>query len=101
MKDNGPLARYRALLKSGVISPDPAQELAVEKLHLLHLRLAEYELEQGQGWVKRLFTRNKKEIVPEGLYLFGDVGRGKSMLMDLFFDTAYTKKNAEYIFTNL
>ena len=92
MKDNGPLARYRALLKSGVISPDPAQELAVEKLHLLHLRLAEYELGQGQGWVQRLFTRNKKEIVPEGLYIFGDVGRGKSMLMDLFYDTAYTKK---------
>ena len=63
MKDNGPLACYRALLKSGVINPDPAQELAVEKLHLLHLRLAEYEFEQGRSEVFRGHARLQRVFV--------------------------------------
>ncbi len=88
MEDNGPLARYRSLLNSGMISPDLAQEIAMEKLQLLHLRLAKYDPGRGQGWAQRLFARSQKETVPEGLYIFGDVGRGKSMLMDLFYDAA-------------
>ena len=92
MEDNGPLARYRSLLNSGMISPDPAQEIAMEKLQLLHLRLAKYDPGRGQGWAQRLFARSQKETVPEGLYIFGDVGRGKSMLMDLFYDASPIEK---------
>ena len=92
MEDNGPLPRYRSLLKSGAISPDSAQELAVEKLQLLHLRLAKYDPGRDQGWTQRLFARSQKETVLEGLYIFGDVGRGKSMLMDLFYDASSIEK---------
>ncbi|MBT3331568.1 MAG: cell division protein ZapE [Rhodospirillaceae bacterium] len=91
-----PLERYRALRQSGEIEADPAQELAVEKLQMLHHRLAQYDpspnQNYGQGWRQFLFGRSQKEPAPEGLYIYGDVGRGKSMLMDLFFDGAPIEK---------
>ena len=92
MEDNEPLARYRALLGSGDLNPDPAQAQAIEKLQTLHHRLARYQPDQGQGWTRRLFGRGQKEPAPRGIYIYGDVGRGKSMLMDLFYDGAPIEK---------
>ncbi len=88
MDANSPLERYHALRRGGALDPDPAQELAAEKLQMLHHRLDQYDPGQEQGWRQFLFGRSKKEPAPEGLYIYGDVGRGKSMLMDLFFDGA-------------
>jgi cell division protein ZapE len=89
---NSPLERYRALRRQGVLNADPAQELAAEKLQMLHHRLAQYDAQydsgQSQGWRQFLFGGSRKEPAPEGLYIYGEVGRGKSMLMDLFFDLA-------------
>ncbi|MBT3534187.1 MAG: cell division protein ZapE [Rhodospirillaceae bacterium] len=82
------MERYRDLRRQGALNADPAQELAAEKLQMLHHRLAQYDPGQGQGWRQFLFGRSKKEPAPEGLYIYGEVGRGKSMLMDLFFDLA-------------
>ncbi|MCH8239517.1 MAG: AFG1 family ATPase [Proteobacteria bacterium] len=81
---NGPLARYRSLVGEGCLSPDPAQLLAAEKLELLANRLARYEPPHKTDLFS-FFTRNRGEI-PQGLYMFGGVGRGKTMLMDLFFE---------------
>src|SRR5271154_1243312 len=69
---------YRAQLEEQSLKPDPAQAAAAEKLESLSRALADY----GPG-----FSLFKKEL-PRGLYLWGDVGRGKSMLMDLFFEDA-------------
>ena len=88
MDANAPLERYRALRRAGALDPDPAQELAAEKLQMLHHRLAQYDPSQNAGWRQFLFGRSKKEPAPEGLYIYGAVGRGKSMLMDLFFEGA-------------
>jgi cell division protein ZapE len=77
---------YRQLVESGEAQQDPAQELAVEKLEVLCHRLDGY----CPGKRRRLFGRAEPE--PEGLYLYGDVGRGKSMLMDLFFEVAPQEK---------
>jgi len=79
-----PLEAYRALLASGGLKEDPAQELAAEKLNLLHYRLKSYS-PKPKGLLS-LFQ--KREPAPEGIYLYGEVGRGKSMLMDMFFETA-------------
>jgi len=92
VEDSEPLARYRALLVSGELNPDPAQELAMEKLQLLHHRLARYKPDQGRGWTQRLLGRGQTDLAPEGIYIHGDVGRGKSMLMDLFYDGAPLEK---------
>ena len=92
MDANAPLERYRALRRSGQLDPDPGQELAAEKLQMLHHRLAQYDPNQSpnrsSGWKQFLFGRGQKEPAPEGLYIYGEVGRGKSMLMDLFFEGA-------------
>ena len=69
---------YRAQLAEQSLKPDPAQAAAAEKLEALSRALAEY---------RPTFSLFKKEP-PRGLYLWGDVGRGKSMLMDLFFEEA-------------
>lgn len=81
----GPLQRYRSLVDAGSLEPDPAQLLAAEKLELLANRLSQYEAPSKTDFFS-FFTRRSGEV-PQGLYLFGGVGRGKTMLMDLFFET--------------
>lgn len=82
---DSPLAAYRALVDAGTISHDPAQYLAVEKLEMLNNRLKAYQPGSDTGW-RKLFRRDRQDA-PQGLYLYGGVGRGKSMLMDLLFET--------------
>jgi cell division protein ZapE len=92
---DGPMPRYRALVRSGYIHADPAQRAAVEKLQLLHMRLTDYDPHKGKqvalGWLGFGRKAAKANMALTGLYLFGGVGRGKSMLMDLFFATAPVK----------
>jgi cell division protein ZapE len=83
LKYDSPLQGYRALTLDGPLIHDPAQELAAEKLEVLHSRLKTYEPGKNGGW--RAFFRRDKQEAPQGIYLYGGVGRGKSMLMDLFF----------------
>ncbi|MCB2102087.1 MAG: AFG1 family ATPase [Rhodobacterales bacterium] len=75
------------LLAAGEIQPDPLQALAVEKLQSLSHALVNYEPESGYtGWKARFgLARRRRANPPMGLYLYGGVGRGKSMVMDLFF----------------
>lgn len=85
----GPLPRYRELVRAGTLRPDSLQELAAEKLQSLHYALNGYEPRQeGGGWKAKLGLARRRADPPQGLYLYGGVGRGKSMLMDLFFADA-------------
>jgi cell division protein ZapE len=82
-----PMAVYRALRQRGLLQPDPAQQLAIERLQSLYRALLHYGPETGlRGWLARFgLAENGGSHAPVGLYLCGPVGRGKSMLMDLFF----------------
>jgi cell division protein ZapE len=73
------LEAYRAAIAEDSLRPDPAQEAAADKLEALSRALADY---------RPGFSLFGKKETPKGLYLWGDVGRGKSMLMDMFFETA-------------
>jgi cell division protein ZapE len=77
-------AQYQALVSSGAIEADPAQARAAEAFADLEQRLASYKPARKQGLLGRLFA-DKDEPPPRGLYIHGEVGRGKTMLMDLFF----------------
>src|SRR5260370_5256952 len=81
------MAAYRGLRQKGVLQPDPAQQLAIERLQSLYRALLHYRPETGlRGWLARFgLAENGGPPAPVGLYLCGPVGRGKSMLMDLFF----------------
>jgi cell division protein ZapE len=82
---DGPLFAYRALRGTGTLTGDPQQELAAEKLQALWVALRDARPVQ-QGWLQRIgIGRRPEPALPGGLYIYGDVGRGKSMLMDLFF----------------
>ena len=85
-----PMAVYRALRQRGLLQPDPAQQLAIERLQSLYRALLHYRPETGlRGWLARFgLAENGGSHAPVGLYLCGPVGRGKSMLMDLFFRSA-------------
>lgn len=85
--------RYEALVAEGEIERDPAQTEVVAALDRLNERLAETgpaSKKSALGW---LFGKRKGAGEPvRGLYVWGKVGRGKTMLMDLFFDIAVTRK---------
>ena len=75
---------YQSLVSSGAIEADPAQAAAAEAFADLEARLSAYKPLRKHGLLGRLFA-DKNGGPPRGLYVHGEVGRGKTMLMDLFF----------------
>ncbi|KAF8138345.1 AFG1-like ATPase [Boletus edulis] len=106
---NSPLQQYDSLVSSGTLRPDPHQRRIIQHLNSFHTQLLTYspapvppsaQLSRPTLF-SRLFSREPPEPgsappnAPKGLYLYGDVGTGKTMLMDLFFDTlpsSFTRK---------
>ncbi|OJU24821.1 MAG: cell division protein ZapE [Nitrobacter sp. 62-13] len=83
---------YQDLVASGAIEADPAQARVAEALAALDERLMAYKPAGKGGFLDKLFHPDHAPP-PKGLYIYGDVGRGKSMLMDLFFhESAVTHK---------
>ncbi len=80
-------AQYQSLVASGAIEPDAAQAEIATAFAALEQRLADYRPTRRQGLLGRLFA-DKNNAAPRGLYVHGDVGRGKTMLMDLFFESS-------------
>ncbi|WP_209347745.1 cell division protein ZapE [Pontixanthobacter sp. CEM42] len=74
-----PISRYEELVAAGELKPDPEQKSAARRLALLRQELA---AQSPTGFLGKLF--GKAPPPPRGIYMWGGVGRGKSMLMDLF-----------------
>jgi cell division protein ZapE len=80
-------SQYQDLISSGAIEPDPAQAEVADAFAGLEQRLAGYKPLRKHGLLGRLFA-DKNGGPPRGLYIHGEVGRGKTMLMDLFFQAS-------------
>jgi len=83
-----PLQRYQKDLERDDFSYDPAQEMAVKHLQRLYDDLLAEPAEPKQGLMQRLTKSWKKQPKEplRGLYFWGGVGRGKTYLMDTFYD---------------
>ena len=77
--------RYQARIAAAEVSADPAQALVIEQLDRLAVELAGWTPRKG-GFLRQWFG-SRANGAPRGLYIHGGVGRGKTMLMDLFFET--------------
>src|SRR6476619_275235 len=78
--------QYAARVAAGKIERDSAQEAVVADLARLEKRIAAHRLARKSsslGWLFGARARETEDI--KGLYIFGEVGRGKTMLMDVFF----------------
>ena len=82
-------ARYAAGVAGGLIEPDSAQLAVVDRLARLEAQIAERRLARKSSSLGWMFgSREKPQSKIKGLYICGDVGRGKTMLMDLFFEAS-------------
>ena len=85
--------RYAALIAAGKIEADPGQAVLARHLVALEKRLDQHRLAQKSSSLGWLFGKREKAGVPlKGLYVYGEVGRGKTMLMDLFFETSAVQR---------
>lgn len=94
MSTDGPIAAYQRRIAAGEISADDSQDRVVQALQSLYQGLKAGGSPAGP--LSRLFrwgAQNGGEAPsPRGLYIHGPPGRGKSMLMDLFYETAPIEK---------
>nr|XP_027784131.1 AFG1-like ATPase [Marmota flaviventris] len=78
---HGPLDHYDFLIKAHELKDDEHQRRVIQCLQKLHEDLRGYSIE-AEGLFSKLFSRSKP---PKGLYVYGDVGTGKTMVMDMFY----------------
>ncbi len=78
----GPQAKYQAELDKGIIWHDQLQAGVVLEFERLYQDLIQLEQANSNRWFFQ-----KKAAAPQGIYIYGSVGRGKTHLMDLFFDS--------------
>ncbi|PIE41489.1 MAG: cell division protein ZapE [Gammaproteobacteria bacterium] len=83
-----PIECYKKDLERDDFSYDAAQEMAVQHLdHLYHELVLRHEM-RPKSWVSRFRPRSNKSIEPtKGVYFWGGVGRGKTYLVDTFYDS--------------
>lgn len=80
-----PIDLYKQNVRAGSLQPDPVQDRAIEALDRLYSDVIAFQGEK-KSWIQRIASFNQKTSSPRGVYLYGSVGRGKTMLMDTFFN---------------
>ena len=93
--------RYDHMVGTGLVTRDPAQERIVGRLDRLIDEIADKRLAQKSSALGWLFAkRPKTPAVVKGLYVYGGVGRGKTMLMDIFFELVPVRRKRRVHFND-
>jgi cell division protein ZapE len=79
---------YETLTATKKIERDRAQERLLTRLEALEQRVVAHRSARRSHPIGWLFGQRTDQEIAKGLYVFGDVGRGKTMLMDLFFEAS-------------
>jgi cell division protein ZapE len=79
------IGQYATGVATGKVERDLAQLAVVDRLARLEGEIIEHRLARKSSSLGWLFARDKKQTLLKGLYIYGEVGRGKTMLMDLFY----------------
>lgn len=88
-----PKERYLRDVAASMLTPDPAQALAIEHVERLYQDLIASENSRTPGLLGKIFNARNRRIEPvRGLYLWGRVGRGKTYIVDTFFDCLTTDR---------
>lgn len=90
MSNQMPLERYQAALATGDFSEDAVQLAAVTYMDNLYHEIIKSQDSSGGGWFSSLFK--SKPVMPKGLYMWGGVGRGKTWMMDMFYESLPIKR---------
>ena len=92
--------RYRHLVETGAIGHDDAQEIVAKALDRLIGEIAAKRLAAKSSSLGWLFGRKRKPEPVKGLYVHGSVGRGKTMLMDMFFELVPVRRKRRVHFND-
>ena len=84
---NDLISLYQSQIENGDLNADPIQERTVAVLEAKRSELAAFDPRHGRGW-KKWLPFGRDAAAPRGIYIYGGVGRGKSALMDMFFESA-------------
>lgn len=102
----GPWSEYTRRVSNKELSKDSHQETVVQHLQQVYAEVKSFEhpplQSQGTGSFFSLFKKSQpqKIIAPQGLYIYGSVGGGKTMLMDLFYDSVPIKEKLRVHFNS-
>lgn len=91
------IENYQSELKVRGFKADPAQLRAIEALQRCANDWAEYQTRSPSKF-KRWFSRSSRPSIPRGVYMYGGVGRGKSFLMDCFFNAVPVERKTRLHF---
>lgn len=86
---NNPIEVYKHKITTGDLTEDEYQMKVVHNLQRLHNELMNYKPKKPgffRKWIEQGLKNKKITKSPKGLYLYGAVGGGKTMLMDLFYN---------------
>lgn len=91
-KLSNPLSSYQLKIANGNLTPDDHQHQVVLKLQRVYDEIQNYRPSKKR-WIFKFFSLKKSVSTPRGVYLYGAVGGGKTMLMDLFYKCCKVRTN--------